>query len=63
MIRRFAIIAALLAIWIFAPSCAEKKVEERRHTVRVRAPYTSVDVSFPADDDDEATHVDVYVDD
>lgn len=69
MVSKRSIWFVLLTIGItclpWAAGCAQpEKKEPKRHTVRVRAPYTSVDVSVPAeDDDDEPTRVDVDVDD
>ena len=55
--------AVVVAIFVWT-GCAEKEecVRERGHRVRVRAPFTSVDVFVP-DDEGHDTDVDVDVDD
>lgn len=64
--RRYVTTFRLLTIifLIFECGCAEKeqRVEERGRHVRVRAPFTRVDVWIP-EEDDEDPRVKVEVDD
>lgn len=64
MARRSAIWIGLVLFGLLVPACGEEeeKVQERKPSVRVRAPFTKVDVYLP-EDDDEDVEVDVDVDD
>ncbi len=65
MSRHSAIVAAFSMLGVSLAGCAqeEERAEERGHNIRVRAPYTSVDVHIPDDDADDSVDVDVDVDD
>ncbi|RIK68111.1 MAG: hypothetical protein DCC65_04615 [Planctomycetota bacterium] len=64
MPRRCVIWVGLIMLGLLMPACGEdeEEVQERKPDVRVRAPFTKVDVYLP-DDDDEEVEVDVDVDD
>jgi len=64
MRRPFGPWAAVAVTGFIASGCAEKEecVRQRGHHVRVRAPFTSVDVFVP-DEDGHETDVDVDADD
>lgn len=57
-----AIVMGLMALAAGTSCAEEKKVEQQGTRVRVRAPFTKVDVFVPEDDPEE-TEVDVDVDD
>jgi ABC-type oligopeptide transport system substrate-binding subunit len=65
MTRRLIVFPALaLLLAVLAPACVthEKKVEDKNR-VKVRAPFTKVDVEWERDEDEPKTDVDVDVDD
>lgn len=66
MTRRASIWIGLVMLGLLVPACGEddeeEVVQERKPAVRVRAPFTKVDVYLP-DDDYEDVDVDVDVDD
>jgi len=57
-------ISVLSAVGLLVGACAQKeeRVREKKSDIRIRAPYTRVDIDLP-DEEDDSTRVDVDVDD